>query len=71
MTYEELAETLSLSMGTVKSRLARAHIAMERILRGKLDSFGFSPSREDAGPHEETRAAGAAGAAGAGGEGVA
>ncbi len=64
MSYEELAETLSLSMGTVKSRLARAHIAMERILRGRLDSFGFSPSCEDAvgEPHEETKA---------GGEGVA
>ena len=48
MSYEQLTETLSLSMGTVKSRLARAHIAMERILRGKLDSFGFQPSGEEA-----------------------
>jgi len=43
MTYEELAETLDLSMGTVKSRLARAHLAMERILRGRLGSFGIHP----------------------------
>lgn len=45
MSYEELAGTLDLSMGTVKSRLARAHLAMERILRGKLDAFGFHPER--------------------------
>jgi RNA polymerase sigma-70 factor (ECF subfamily) len=41
MSYEELAETMDLSMGTVKSRLARAHLAMERALRGKLDAFGY------------------------------
>lgn len=32
MSYEDLAVTLGLSMGTVKSRLARAHIALERVL---------------------------------------
>ena len=32
-TYEELAEVLDCSMGTVKSRLNRAHSAMERELR--------------------------------------
>lgn len=36
MSYEELAATLSLSLGTVKSRLARAHLALERIV---LDRF--------------------------------
>lgn len=41
MSYEELAETLSLSMGTVKSRLARAHLAIENVLRGTLAPFGF------------------------------
>lgn len=41
MSYEDLAGTLALSMGTVKSRLARAHIAMERVLSRRLDAFGF------------------------------
>ncbi len=36
MTYEELAATLSLSLGTVKSRLARAHLALERVLRERF-----------------------------------
>ncbi len=33
LSYEELAETLELSLGTVKSRLARAHIALAEHLR--------------------------------------
>ena len=33
MSYEELASALAVSMGTVKSRLARAHVAFESILR--------------------------------------
>ena len=33
MSYEQLAATLQLSLGTVKSRLARAHVSFERILR--------------------------------------
>jgi RNA polymerase sigma-70 factor (ECF subfamily) len=36
MSYEELAATLSLSLGTVKSRLARAHLALERVLRERF-----------------------------------
>jgi RNA polymerase sigma-70 factor (ECF subfamily) len=36
MSYEELAATLGISLGTVKSRLARAHLALERVL---VDSF--------------------------------
>ena len=69
MTYEELASTLSLSMGTVKSRLARAHIAMERVLRGRLDSLGFRPgsSTSGAGPGSERDS----GSAREAGEGVA
>ena len=55
LSYEELRETLGISMGTVKSRLARAHLAIERVLGGTLESFGVD--------------AGAASAAG--GEGVA
>jgi RNA polymerase sigma-70 factor (ECF subfamily) len=36
MSYEQLAATLSLSLGTVKSRLARAHLALERVLRDRF-----------------------------------
>ncbi|MFQ5505039.1 MAG: RNA polymerase sigma factor, partial [Planctomycetota bacterium] len=38
MSYEELAEILGISLGTVKSRLARAHIALAEHLSELLDS---------------------------------
>jgi RNA polymerase sigma-70 factor (ECF subfamily) len=34
MSYEQLCVALEVSMGTVKSRLARAHVALESVLRG-------------------------------------
>lgn len=43
LSYEEVRETLGVSMGTVKSRLARAHIALERLLEGTLERFGYAP----------------------------
>lgn len=36
MSYEELSVTLSLSLGTVKSRLARAHLALEQVVRTRF-----------------------------------
>ncbi|MCU0862682.1 MAG: sigma-70 family RNA polymerase sigma factor [Planctomycetes bacterium] len=53
MSYDELAATLSLSLGTVKSRLARAHIALEVVVRTryphlKLDEM-VTDSRGDVG----------------------
>jgi RNA polymerase sigma-70 factor (ECF subfamily) len=36
MSYDELAVTLSLSLGTVKSRLARAHLALEQVVRTRF-----------------------------------
>lgn len=36
MSYDELSATLGLSLGTVKSRLARAHLALENIVRTRF-----------------------------------
>ncbi len=41
LSYEQLADTLQVSIGTVKSRLARAHVAIERVLSGTLAPFGY------------------------------
>ena len=37
LSYDEIAETLQISIGTVKSRLSRAHEAMDRELSPVLD----------------------------------
>ena len=47
LSYEELAAALQISLGTVKSRLARAHVALEQVLAGTRDQFG---ERRAAGP---------------------
>ena len=42
LTYDQIAETLQISIGTVKSRLARAHQALDRELTPVLDKHYLS-----------------------------
>ena len=42
MSYEQLATTLDISLGTVKSRLARAHVALEHTVRTQFPHLGVS-----------------------------
>ena len=46
MSYEELAATLELTMGTVKSRLARAHLSLEHVVRSRFPNLDVSKKLE-------------------------
>ncbi len=47
MSYEHLAATLGLSLGTVKSRLARAHLALESVVRNRFPQLDTSIAAPD------------------------
>lgn len=47
MSYDELAATLSLSLGTVKSRLARAHMALEHVVRTRFPHLNVATGDPD------------------------
>lgn len=46
LSYDEIAETLEVQLGTVKSRLARAHLAIEQVLSAKAESLGVDVDQE-------------------------
>lgn len=42
MSYDELAVTLEVSLGTIKSRIARAHLALEHIVRTRFPDLDIT-----------------------------
>lgn len=54
LSYEEIARTLDLDLGTVKSRISRARGALRKILQKSGNLSGYLPSN----PSEQTRKGG-------------
>ena len=42
MSYDELAVTLEVSLGTIKSRIARAHLALEHVVRTRFPDLDIT-----------------------------
>jgi len=56
LSYEQIAEVMETSLGTVKSRLVRGRDALRKKLERHLSSFGIaSPPRQDAHQYAEGR----------------
>jgi len=53
LSYEDLADVLQLSMGTVKSRLSRAHTALERLLGPYVGHEGAAAAPPDGADADE------------------
>jgi RNA polymerase sigma-70 factor (ECF subfamily) len=52
LSYEDLADVLQMSIGTVKSRLSRAHGALERILGPYVGRDASAPAADRDGPED-------------------
>src|SRR6516164_7371907 len=58
LSYEEIAEVMDVSLGTVKSRLMRGRDALRKRLQRHLPAFGVNISGTQERSHSENRAVG-------------
>ena len=55
LSYEEIARTLDLDLGTVKSRISRARGALRKLLQKSGNLSGYLPSNPSEQPRKEGR----------------
>ncbi len=55
LSYEEIAEVMDTSLGTVKSRLVRGRDALRKRLERHLPSFGYAPDPAHTGKRRKDR----------------